>query len=352
MNVAELFDRLAEFTPVGAPVLSAYVDTRRDDTGKPHFLPVVRKELNERAKTYAAGTPARASFERDAQRVLDYLAGVPNDASAVVVFACADAGLFEPLILGVPIDGHEIVVGDEPHLYPLARLHEEYQRYAVVVTDTNQARIFVVAQGEIEPRDHVQSAKQRRSMAGGWSQARYQRHIDNERIHHVKEVIDALERLVREEDIPHVVLGGDATVIPMIRAQLSKSLAERVVDVLPLDVTTPLHEILRRTLATMREQDAAEDAQQVERMLSAYRSGGLGVIGLDATRAALENGQVHELLIAADAQAVGGEEMADALVARARQTGARVRVIEDPSRMRAAGGVGALLRYRIGGIAA
>jgi len=117
-----------------------------------------------------------------------------------------------------------------------------------------------------------------------------------------------------------------------------------VVDVLRLEMTASEREVYEATLAAMREQDARDDADKVQRMLNAYRSGGLGVAGRRATRAALENGQVEELLISATLE----RDLADELVARARQTGARVTFIGDPALLAGVDGVGALLRYRIG----
>ena len=44
---------------------------------------------------------------------------------------------------------------------------------------------------------------------------RYQRHTENYHLHHAKEVIEKLDRLVREERIEHVILAGDEeTIIP------------------------------------------------------------------------------------------------------------------------------------------
>ena len=49
----------------------------------------------------------------------------------------------------------------------------------------------------------------------------------------------------------------------------------------------------------MAEVDAKTDREKVEAAVGAYRAGGLGVVGPDATLLALTNGQVDELLITA-----------------------------------------------------
>ena len=71
---------------------------------------------------------------------------------------------------------------------------------------------------------------------------------------------------------------------------------------------------------------------------------------LAGTRAALDNGQVHELLLVASPDRLEGADgaaTANELVTKARQTDARVTFIEDAALLAEAGGVGALLRYRL-----
>jgi len=350
MDLSALLDRLADIAPADRPCLSLYVDTRPDNTGRPHWGPIVRKEISERARSFPERSAARAAYDADAERTLRWLEAEPRaSAAGLAVFACESARLFEGVEFSAPVDT-ELVVGRVPHLYPLARLLDQWRRYAVVVTDTHIARIYVVALGAIRPRASVESPKVSRSAAGGWSQARYQRHIEKFHREHVKELVDVLERIVREEGIDRIVLAGDDVVVPLVREALPKSLAEHVVEIGNVDVTSSDAEILRETLDVARAQDARGDAERVARVLDAYRAGGLGMIGVPGVSAALDNGQVHELILVADPsrlEGADGRAIADALVAKARQTAARVSFVEDPALLAEAGGVGALLRFRV-----
>jgi hypothetical protein len=86
-------------------------------------------------------------------------------------------------------------------------------------------------------------------------------------------------------------------------------------------------------------------AERVDELIGAYRGNGLGVAGLAKTRKAFELGQVDELLLPGNADQIG-REAADELIARASQTSATVRIIEDASLLAPLGGVGAFLRFR------
>jgi peptide subunit release factor 1 (eRF1) len=157
-----------------------------------------------------------------------------------------------------------------------------------------------------------------------------------------------------------------------------------VVDQLSLDARAADDEVRTATLDAMRKLDQETDREKVDAAVGAYRAGGLGVVGPDATLLALTNGQVDELLITAslatleslkDTRAarmaiandagiaepaveptaageaataeVGTVRLADELVTKARQTAAAVCFIEDPALLEPYGGVAATLRFRI-----
>ncbi len=127
--------------------------------------------------------------------------------------------------LDAPIEKHQLFIFKQPHLYPLARLINEYRRYAVLVADSNRARIFVFGRGRTLAAEEVQNEKMNRTEVGGWSQMRYQRHVDHLRLQHAKEVVEALDRIVREEAIESVIIAGDEVVIPVLREQMPPALA-------------------------------------------------------------------------------------------------------------------------------
>lgn len=357
-ELAARLDRLAAFEPCGVPVLSLYLDTRTDQHGRRAFGAFLRQTLEERVESFAPHTAARTSLEGDVARVRTWLDEALDPATqAVAMFACAGpTDLFEAIPLRTPISESEIHVQAVPHLYTLARLLDAHPRCAVVVLDSRRARIFVIGLRQIESRADVSNDSPARTEVGGWSQARYQRHVDHLRQHHVQEVAEVLARVVREDRVSHVVLAGDAVVIPRIREALPPAVAPLVVDVLSLDVRTPEHEVIDAAVGRLREEDAHDDAATVERLLDATRSGGLGVLGARSTVAALRLGQVDQVVVGRDVSgpprlgdddATAHEDLASQLVTLARRTDASVRFIEDGSLLAHVGGVGALLRYRL-----
>lgn len=347
-TIAAQLDRLARFGPVPLPVISLYVNLQVDEHGKHNFMPFVKKELRARARTYSLRSAERESFDRDVERIEQYLTDdVPPAAEGLALFACAGAGeFFEPLLLDKPVE-HRLSVSSEPHLYPLARLVDQHPTHAVVLADSHAARLFVFSGGHTLRREVVPGEKINRTSAGGWSQMRYQRHVDKLQADHARELVDALDRTVRSEGIHHIILAGDEVNIPLVKDELSKELAAKVIEVLRLEIRTPEHEVMAAAADSLRRHDALTDAEVVERVLNDYRAGGLGVAGLDETLDGLTNGQVDELILAEGGLAADAGVTPDELVAKARQTSAGIRIIEEASLLADVGGVAASLRFRL-----
>jgi hypothetical protein len=372
--LSQRMDVLAALEPSPFPFLSLYLSLTPNQNGREDHSQFVRKVLNDRTKGFPDDSPERQSFDRDAERISEYLESKVDSATqGLAIFASSGAEFFEAIAVEAPFGGHSLFIGSVPHLYPLARLVEHYPRYAAVMLDTNKARIFVFGVATAEREEKIVGEKTRRTSKGGWSQARYQRRADNFHLHHIKEVVDTLDKIVREESIDHIVVSGAEVAMPILREQLPKHLADKIVEM-------GAHEegesgsFVERTMTALREKDAETDAEKVQELMDAWHSGGLGAAGPEATLSALQLGQVDELIITGSPEtlkpvqdmpqdaAPGTVQVAtsnpntpdearlklsDELVTRAQQTAARIRFIEDATLLAGIGGVGALLRFRI-----
>jgi peptide subunit release factor 1 (eRF1) len=373
-SLSQRIDVLAALEPSPFPVVSLYLSLSTNQHGREDHRQFVRKAFNERARALPERSPERESFDTDVQRIREHLETTDAGAAqAVAIFASSGSDLFEIIPLDAPLAEHSLFISSVPHLYPLARVLETYPRYAAVMLDTNRARIFVFG-GDTEREKEIVGEKTRRTSKGGWSQARYQRRADNFHLHHIKEVVDTLNKIVSDEDIQHVVVAGAEVAMPILREQLPKELADKVVEIVPHNDSASAN-FVEQTMAALREKDAETDVEKVQELMDAWKSGGLGVAGPEATLSAFQLGQVDELIITGspdtlkavqklpddaapgDVQVItsnpggSGDEsrlkLSDELITRAQQTAARIRFIEDASLLAAVGGVGALLRFRI-----
>jgi peptide subunit release factor 1 (eRF1) len=356
-TMEEPLARLVAFQATTFPVVSVYLNTQPDQHGRTADAgPYLHREFKALARTWALGSAGRHSFDRDVERIVSYVADkIDHAANGVAIFACWGAQeFFEAIQLTTPVSDNRVYASDQPHLYHLAHLDEQYPRYAAVLTDMNAARIFVFGLDHVIGAEDVKGKKVHRVKVGGWSQARYQRRVGNAHLEHAKEVIERLTEIVREDKISHIILAGDSVVIPLLEEQLPRELVS-MVQVIKLDIHASEQDVLTATLAKLQEQEAITGAEKVERLMRQYRARGLAVTGPQETLEALAKGQVEELLISGgleeghpqpeEVQATPAP-LPDLLVAKAKQTGATVTFIDDPALLESVGGVAAFLRWR------
>jgi peptide subunit release factor 1 (eRF1) len=374
-TVEEPLARLVAFEPTTFPVLSVYLNTQSGHHGRTHdAAPYLHREFKALASTWAPGSAERQSFEVDVERIAAYATDkIDPAANGVAIFACWAAGeFFEAIQLTTPVSDNRVYACSQPHLYHLARLDEQYPRYAAVLTDTNTARIFVFGLGLVIGAEEVKGKKAHRVKVGGWSQARYQRRVGNAHQEHAKEVIERLAQIVREDKVSHIILAGDQVVIPLLQEQLPQEMVS-MVEVMKLDIHASEQDVLTATLAELQGQETRTAAEKVDRLMQQYRARGLAIVGLQETLEALANGQVEELLVSGaleeshprleEVRAILAPELPDSeggtksedprqaslpdlLVTKARQSGATVTFIEDAALLESVGGVAAFLRWR------
>ncbi len=371
----QLLDQLAEFEPTTFPVLSVYLNMQRDQNGRaPELRPYLERELKPLARSWQAGTPERESFDRDAERILAFVdESVDRSTNGLALFACSAKDFFESIEMKAPIAEHRIYVYNQPHLYQLALVDDENPRYAAAITDANRARIFVFGLGGTLDFERVTGKKMHRVKVGGWSQARYQRRVENAQQAHAKEVAEQLARIAREDRVSRIVVTGDPETVPLLMEELPQDVRELVVEGPKIGRDASETDVFTATMEKIKEGDAKSDAEKVERLLQAYRGRGLAAVGPEASLEALTNGQVDELLLSALLEKTNEEPVAvdaivapeipdstggtasdeprevslpDLLVTKAKQTGAKITFIEDSAELEAVGGVGAFLRWR------
>ena len=370
--------KLRDAQPGNVPFISLYLNTSPNETGKREFSIFLKKQLKDHLAVIELGSDKHTSFEKSQERILEFVDDLDPSTKGIAIFARSGEGdIFKTFEFAVPFEENHFYLFDRPYVFPLVRLIDQHPRFVVAAADTNSAHIYMIGQAEIINRADIQNTKTNRSEVGGWSQMRYQRHIENFHQQHAKEVVEELEKLVRDHHIERVVVIGDqAVILPLLREQMSKELGEKVVDSLALNVNTPEHELVEAAREAVAHHNAEADKKAIENLLEVNYDGGEGVTGFADTFAAVWNGQVQELYLSADPSAVSyrtediklllktyapgsdtnfpeardNELLIDELIKQASRSADRISFIEDPHLLKTAGGIGALLRYQAKGV--
>jgi peptide chain release factor subunit 1 len=134
----------------------------------------------------------QSEFARDgAHGYAIFVAGLDNVWSAV------------PLPVSVP---DAIRVADDFLLAPLVPLVGRGEGALVALVNREQGRVYALRGGRLEEIANKTEEAPRRHDQGGWSQANFQRHIDNLAQEHFKTVAEELERHFRRLQRPRVVV--------------------------------------------------------------------------------------------------------------------------------------------------
>lgn len=100
----------------------------------------------------------------------------------------------------------EIKVGRDLYLAPLVPLVGRGEGAVVAFVSREQGRLYRLRAGRLEEVADLFEEQPGRHDQGGWSQARYQRHIEKLVQEHLREVADGLDRLIRQLHHPQVVV--------------------------------------------------------------------------------------------------------------------------------------------------
>jgi len=125
----------------------------------------------------------------------------------VAVFASGLDGLFRPLLLPWPVDD-DARIAQQLYLAPLVRGVGRGDGAVVAYVGRERGDVYLLRDGQLTPLADEGADVPGRHDQGGWSQGRYERHIETIVDRHLRDVADALDRSVRGVRGARVVLVG------------------------------------------------------------------------------------------------------------------------------------------------
>jgi hypothetical protein len=378
MEVFDTLKRLATLGPSPWPVLSVYVNTRPIGPQMATYRPFLKKRMAEELKRLEARSPEHESLAIDFGRVQHYLDyELAESTRAAAFFASyADNDLFEAVQLSRELAEPLVTVGPLPTLFPLLRVADRRASAAVLLSDSNTARLFVMTLGTVEVRREVRSpALHKPKQAGELDSSSLQHHVEEAWRRHARQAVHVLEEIVRDHPVSWLVIGGEDVVTAALATNLPPALRDRLLERQSWDIRMPEAELAAQVenLVEARERD-----RRRQRALDLVELAGAGgaVLGLQTVIEALRDSRVGSLVLseAISSEAVGwvcgncqafdagrvpstcpacssrgprAVPLREELAARAQGLGAEVHFVEAraAASFEERGGVGAALRY-------
>jgi peptide chain release factor subunit 1 len=292
-----------------------------------------------------------------------------DGAQGVAVFSDGPDGLWVAQAVAEPVPDR-VRVNDEVYLAPLARLVGSGDGALVAYVGRERGELYRLRGGRLEAiADETEDVPSQHDQ-GGWSQARYERHIDEIVARHLRRVADSLERCLRELTGSKVVLIGPEEVRPAFDDMLANDLKHAVAGWTTAEAHAGPPELLEAAQPLLQEAAAKEDEELLDRWREAAGREGRASSGWKETLAAVSDGRV-EILLASDGanraayrcpqdgrvEAEGGacpldgtplvesDDGLDLAIHRALEFGGTVRLIRDRPDLDPVEGIAALLRF-------
>lgn len=299
---------LAEFRAEKGCAISLYVDldpsivpTAGDADARVNSL-LTEGERHAGASRRGLTHNQRGALKADFDRIREYFESEfdRDGAQGLAIFAAGLDNVWRPraLIESVP---DRIHVGREFHLAPLVPLVGRGGGAIVAVVSRERGDLFRMSSGRLEeivdrtvdlPGQHDQ---------GGWSQARFQRHIEKLVGEHLREVAAELDRRVRAMDSPKVIVVCSEET----RSEFEELISNETKNVLAGWTSAEAHaspaELLELTTPILEEARARDEGEVVERWREEAGRGGRASSGWSETLEAASDERIEVLLYAENA---------------------------------------------------
>jgi peptide chain release factor subunit 1 len=296
---------LEQFHTPGRLVSSYYLSLtfgRPGHDGEAARLAVKDALKNERERLEGLEVPStvRHALRRDWELVHELAAAATGDrrARSLACFLASEEGYARAFALPWPVRDRAFF---EDHfvLWPLQLVLDQADRYAICLTDKDEARLFLMSFGQIEEVSTVMDeipGKVR--FPDPFGELEYQRKHVEYYHHHFAHVAATVLRLYRREPFEHLILGGLWEKLPEFERHLHRYLRDRIVARWDIDVHTPLPQILERAV---KEEEAvlARQAEEIWRAVQESRPQ-RGAVGPEEVLAALWQRRVQALLVEPD----------------------------------------------------
>jgi peptide chain release factor subunit 1 len=368
--------KLAALRPQdGNKVLTVYVDLDPATFGTQPARAAQFSSLIDKAERAARedgiGHDARTALRDDVARVRDFLRDdfSAKGAHGIALFASQPTGLFEVLRLPDALP-YTVVVNDTPWLDPL--MGRNRVRRCVALVSRRTLRLFADgADGRIAEVVDVQDEVPSQHDRGGWSQANYERSIEEEVRKHLEHSATVLFDRYQRAPFDELAVGATAELWPHLERMLHPYVRERTLGRFDVDVEHATIEHALAAAAPLFDQAEQHRVQTLLRRLQqGLAQGERAAGGLGPVLAALSERRVETLLYepgfaspgyvcpvsgwlgvgpaacpSGEGQAQRRENILDDAIAAALLQRSEVRPLPDRPELGPHGGIAALLRF-------
>jgi peptide chain release factor subunit 1 len=260
------------------------------------LLARAEREVGERRSQL--GHAQREALKADVKRIGDWFDGDfdRDGARGVVVFAAGLDNFWSTLLLSEPAPD-DVRISGELYLAPLARSVGRGDGVLVAAVSRERGEVYRFDGGHlVEIADETEEVPGRHDQ-GGWSQARYERHIDEIVERHWRRVAHTLEGCVRKLKHARVVLVGAEDMRSDFEQLLSHDVGACIVGWATAEAHADAPQLLEAARPVLERWWAGREEALLERWREEAGKNGRAAAGWEKTLEAASDGRVELLLV-------------------------------------------------------
>src|SRR5919199_3686012 len=241
---------------------------------------------------------ARAGLKRDFERIGRWFDDdfEREGARGLAVFAAGNDNFWSPLPLPEPVpDG--VRVGRDFYLAPLVPLVARSDGAIIAVVGREQGQLYRLRAGRLDEIAQQFDEQPGQHDQGGWSQARYQRHIEKLVQEHLKGVAEELDKSRRRMQAPKIVLVSSEETRAEFLDTVSTEVRESLVGWTQAEAHSTPAQLLAAVTPVLEQAQAKDEQEVLERWREEAGRNGRASSGWVDTLEAASDGRIELLLV-------------------------------------------------------
>ncbi|HEX4518365.1 MAG TPA: Vms1/Ankzf1 family peptidyl-tRNA hydrolase [Gaiellaceae bacterium] len=256
----------------------------------------VERQLDQQRATLSHDE--RKALARDLERIETWFGSEfsREGVGGVAVFSAELDDLFLPLLLPWPV-ADEARIAKQLYLAPLVRLVGQGDGAVVAYVGRERGDVYLLRGGRLTPFVDETAEVPGRHDQGGWSQARYERHIETIVDRHLREVAEVLDRCVRRLRHVRLVLAGPEETRAEFDGLLAPETRAALVGWVAVEAHVDAPRLLEAAKPLLDEWRAGREEELLARWREEAARHGRAASGWEETLQAASDGRVELLLV-------------------------------------------------------
>lgn len=203
---------------------------------------------------------------------------------SLLFFVCSEIGLFEVLPVNESVP-HTFHVGSSPNLIALESIASSAHGTGVILISKGTARLYTFRFNELRLDRVIEDDVPNKHRKGGWSQMRYQRHVEDHVYRHLTRVSNTTSLVLDARKWDSVLIAGPEEVRTMFVGILHPYVTQRIVGELAVPVEISEKDLkiaVSRSVERLSRESDQKLLRDLERAIDQSHTGVQGIE--DATR--------------------------------------------------------------------